>query len=298
MNTQPIKVLYDTDIGSDIDDAVALAYLLAELRCELLGITTVSGQVHERARLASALCRVAGKPAIPIYPGVEQPLLLQHQHQPTAPQKEALVRWPHATDFPQGAAIEFLRQTIHAHPGEIVLLATGPMTNIALLFSIDPTIPSLLKGLVLMCGAFSPEQQQRTPVEWNALCDPHAAAIVYRAKLAQHRSIGLDVTMQVVMPAEQVRERFAQVPLLRPVLDFAEVWFRERPQIIFHDPLAAVNIFDEQVCQWTPGSIAVHLQDDNLLGQTRWHPEGLPVQHEVATSVDPARFFEDYFSVF
>ncbi|GCE22509.1 nucleoside hydrolase [Dictyobacter kobayashii] len=248
--------------------------------------------------LASALCRVAGQPTIPIYPGVERPLLLQHEHQPTAPQQEALVRWPHETDFPRGSAIEFLRQTIRKHPGEIVLLATGPMTNIALLFSVDPAIPSLLKGLVLMCGAFSAEQQQRTPVEWNALCDPHAAAIVYRTPIAQHRSIGLDVTMQVVMPAEQVRERFIQTPLLHPVLDFAEVWFRERPQIIFHDPLAAVSIFDEQVCQWTRTVVEVHLQDDELLGQTQILTTDKSAQHEIAHMVDPARFFERYFRVF
>lgn len=296
-STPSIKVLYDTDIGSDIDDAVALAYLLAEPRCELLGITTVSGQAYERAMLASALCQVAGKPTMPIYPGVEHPLFLQ-QHQPTAPQREALGRWPHSTNFPQGGAIEFLRQSIRQHPGEIVLLATGPMTNIALLFSIDPAIPSLLKGLVLMCGAFSAEQQQKTPVEWNALCDPHAAALVYRASLAQHRSIGLDVTMQVTMSAGQVRERFMSAPLLRCLLDFAGVWFQKHAQIIFHDPLAAVSIFDEQVCRWTLAEVEVQLQEDKFLGQTRWRAVASPAPHEIASTVDPARFFDRYFSVF
>lgn len=67
------KILLDTDIGSDIDDALCLAYLLAQPRCQLLGITTVSGQVEERARLASALCRHAGMD-IPIFPGAEAPL--------------------------------------------------------------------------------------------------------------------------------------------------------------------------------------------------------------------------------
>src|SRR5258708_3806851 len=296
--TPPIKVLYDTDIGSDIDDAVALTYLLAEPRCELVGITTVSGQACERAMLASALCQVAGKPALPIHPGVEHPLLLQHQYQPEAPQREALGRWPHGTTFPQGEAIEFLRQTIRSHPGEIVLLATGPMTNSALLFSIDPAIPSLLKGLVLMCGAFSAEQQLQIPVEWIVLCDPHVAAVVYRAPVAQHRSIGLDVTMHVTMSAEQVREHFLQSPLLLPVLDFAEVWFRKRSQIIFHDPLAAVSIFDEQVCQWMLGKVEVSLQDDHVLGQTRWRAGASPTPHEIASTVDPARFFDRYFSVF
>lgn len=69
------KVILDTDIGSDIDDAVALAYLLKHPQCQLMGITTVSGEPIERAKLASALCIAAGKPDIPIYPGTENPIL-------------------------------------------------------------------------------------------------------------------------------------------------------------------------------------------------------------------------------
>ena len=61
--------------------------------------------------------------------------------------------------------------------------------------------------------------------------------------------------MQVTMLAERARERFVRTPLLHSVLDLAEVWFLERPQIVFHDPLAAVSIFDEQVCQWTPAKV-------------------------------------------
>ena len=86
----PTKVLFDTDIGTDIDDAVCLAYLLAQPACELLGITTVSGEPTKRAMLASALCRAAGKD-IPIFPGTEEPLLIE-QRQPRAQQADALGR--------------------------------------------------------------------------------------------------------------------------------------------------------------------------------------------------------------
>src|SRR5690348_11318405 len=79
-----VKVILDTDIGSDIDDALCLAYLLAHPECELLGITTVSGEAEKRAMMASALCKVAGKKA-PIFPGAENPLLIKAQ-QPYAPQ--------------------------------------------------------------------------------------------------------------------------------------------------------------------------------------------------------------------
>src|SRR5215471_2753008 len=128
--TMTTKVILDTDIGSDIDDAVCLAYLLAQPQCELLGITTVTGEVEKRAMMASALCKVAGK-QIPIYPGVDTPLLVP-QKQPKAQQASALDKWDHDTQFPKGEAVEFLRRTIRAHPGEVTLLTIGPLTNIGL----------------------------------------------------------------------------------------------------------------------------------------------------------------------
>jgi purine nucleosidase len=288
-----LKVLLDTDIGSDIDDAVALAYLLAQPQCELLGITTVSGEVAKRARLASALCNVAGKD-IPIFPGREAPLL-QTQRQPHAPQAAALGRWAHQLDFPVGEAVPFLRQVIRAHPGEVTLLAIGPLTNIAALFAVDEEIPYLLKALVLMCGMFTNRLDGVGPLEWNALLDPHAAAIVYRSGVKIHRSVGLDVTEQVKLSATEVRQRF-QTTLLRPVLDFAEVWFQSRPAITFHDPLAAATLFDEQICQFERGDIDIELISEQHAGLTRWQ-RGNDGRHEVAMSVDGARFFEHYFSV-
>lgn len=285
-----IKILLDTDIGSDIDDAVCLAYLLAQPECELLGITTVTGQAEQRAMMASALCKIARK-RIPIYPGAETPLLAPPR-QPEAPQAAALPRWDHDTAFPRGQAVEFLRQTIRAHPGQVVLLPIGPLTNVALLFKADPEIPALLKSLVMMCGVFNNRE-----TEWNALNDPHATAIVYRAPVALHHSIGLDVTRQVTLKAQEVRERFRH-PLLRPVLAFAEVWFQQRDNITFHDPLAAATIFDERICGFERGTVSVELAEGQQQGMTRWTPGGAQAPHQVATSVDGRRFFEHYFSVF
>lgn len=287
------KVLLDTDIGSDIDDAVCLAYLLAQPECELLGITTVTGQASQRAMLASALCRAAGR-KIPIFPGAEKPLLIP-QKQPMAPQSAALERWPHETTFPQGQAVEFLRQTIRQHPGEIVLLTIGPLTNAALLFGVDAEIPSLLKGLVMMCGVFTNRLGGVGTREWNALVDPHATAMVYRAEVATHRSVGLDVTHQVTMDAAEVRARFHS-ELLQPVLDFAEVYFRQRDRITFHDPLAATTLFADDICTFERGTVEVELADERLRGMTHWVPDG-DGRHEVALEVDAARFFEHFFSV-
>jgi len=291
----PIKVLLDTDIGSDIDDAICLAYLLAQPECELLGITTVTGEAEERASIASALCKVAGK-NVPIFPGAEIPLLIPQQ-QVHAPQAAVLHRWPHDTGFPRGQAVEFLRQTIRAHPSEVILLAIGPLTNVALLFRVDPEVPSLLKGLVMMCGVFTDRLPGVGPLEWNARGDPHATAIVYRSPVRMHRSVGLDVTCRVRMDASQVRARF-RADLLKPVLDFAEVWFKKADHITFHDPLAAATIFDDHICAFETGTVEVELASEQLRGMTRWVPGGPDGRHQVALDVNPGRFFEHYFSVF
>jgi inosine-uridine nucleoside N-ribohydrolase len=289
-----VKVLLDTDIGSDIDDAVCLAYLLSQPDCELLGITTVSGEATTRAMLASALCRVAGR-QIPILPGVEEPLLIP-QLQPDVPQAAALERWPHdrGASFPRGQAVEFLRRTIQTHPGEIILLAIGPLTNIALLFRVDAAIPSLLRGLVLVCGAFV-GRPKAEPAAWNARLDPHAAAIAYRASVPTHRSIGLDVTERVTMPADEVRRR-CRSRILRTVLDFADAGPRE-DVLTFHDPLAAATIFNDRICALHDGTVEVDLSREDNLGTTIWMPGAPGAPHQVAQDVDVDRFFEHYFAV-
>lgn len=290
-----VKVLLDTDIGSEIDDAFCLAYLLAQPECELLGITTVTGEAHRRAMVASALCRAAGK-QIPIFPGAEKPLLAP-QLQPHAPQAAILSKWEYDTRFPQGQAVEFLRQTIREHPGEIILLTIGPLTNVGLLFAVDDDIPSLLKGLVIMGGVFTNRLPGVGPAEWNAKLDPHASAIVYGATPHVHRSIGLDVTCQVTMPIAEVRQKF-RADLLRPVLDLAQVRFEQSDVITFHDPLAATTIFDPQICVFEKGTVQVELASEKLRGMTHWTPGGVDARHEVALEVEGRRFFEHYLSVF
>ena len=132
-----IPIELDTDIGSDIDDAVCLAYLLRQPRCELLGVTTVSGEPQKRAMLVDVVCRSAGRTGIPIHSGTESPLL-GPQKQPVAPQSVVLDKLAHSTDFQPNSAVEFMRETIRSRPGEITLLTIGPLTNAALLFAIDP----------------------------------------------------------------------------------------------------------------------------------------------------------------
>jgi inosine-uridine nucleoside N-ribohydrolase len=243
--------------------------------------------------MASVLCKISQKD-VPIYIGAEQPFLVE-QRQPHAPQAAALERWPHETNFPRGEAVEFLRGTIRKYPGEVDLLTIGPLTNIGLLFAADPEIPSLLGSLTMMCGVFTEPYTANSRAEWNARLDPHATAMVYRAPVPKHRSIGLDVTTQVRMPADEVRMRF-QHSLLRPVLDFAEVWFQTVKEITFHDPLAATTLFEANICRFRKGLVNVDYESEP--GRTVWLPEAEPISHEVAVEVNSRRFFDHYFSVF
>ena len=151
-----------------------------------------------------------------------------------------------------------------------------------------------------MCGIFTDTIPGAGPLEWNALLDPHASAVVYRAPVPKLRSVGLDVTLKVTMPAAEVRQRFEH-PRLRPVLDFAEVWFRQADKITFHDPLAATTIFNPAVCAFEPGKITIDL--DKEPGRTLWQPGSAlpgsaPSTQSVAMTVNPAAFFEEYFGVF
>src|SRR5690606_2384571 len=152
-----------------------------------------------------------------------------------APQKSVLPNWPHHDTYAPNTAVPFLQQTIRSRPGEITLLAVGPFTNVALLFAMDPEIPSLLKQLVGMGGVFSGRVPNSPRHEWDAMGDPHASARMYQAAPPGMVSDGLDVTMRCTLNAEECRHRLRGGPL-NVVAEMAEVWYgRGAPHIVFHD---------------------------------------------------------------
>ena len=108
---EKIKILLDTDIGQDIDDALTLSYLLCNPRCELMGITTVSGVVDERAQMASAICRSVGRDDIPIYPGFNECIFVEPRLV-SVPQIGMVSNWSHRTEFPKNQALQFMQRTI------------------------------------------------------------------------------------------------------------------------------------------------------------------------------------------
>jgi len=287
MTNDRIAILLDTDIGSDIDDAIALAYLLRQPRCELAGITTVTGDVAKRAALAQVLCNAAGKGNVPIHCGATS-VLLHGPGQPDVPQYRAVSRRPHRRMWPPHTAIGFMREVIRSRPGEITLLSVGPLTNVALLFALDPELPGLLKSWVSMAGQFFAGGVR--DVDWNSVCDPLAAAIAFRHRPPSRLHIGLDVTLKCRLDAQAVRSRF-RGPILGLVAEMAEVWLKERSDITFHDPLAAALIFRPDLCQMKRGVVSV-----DAAGHTSFVP-GPAGPDEVAAEVDVEAFFAEYFSV-
>jgi purine nucleosidase len=292
-----MKLIFDTDIGSDIDDALALAYLLKEPQCELLGVTTVSGEPERRAAMVSAVCRNLGRDDVPVHVGCPLPLTIP-QRQRNAPQAARLGAWSHATFARENTAIEFLRKTIRANPGDVTLLCTGPLTNAATLFAVDPEIPALLQGLVLMCGRFF----DALGGEWNAILDPCATAIVYgnhaHARPPSHVSYGLDVTMRVTLHRDEARRRFAGIQALAPVADFAEVWFERSERVVFHDPLAAVGVFHPDVCDYRDCFVEVSRHEPTLGWTVPTWRDDRPNVHRIASDVRPESWvFRNFYTL-
>jgi len=287
-----IKLLLDTDIGSDIDDALALCYLLSNPGCELMGITTVSGESEKRAELAHQICMESGH-YLPIFPGASEPLQ-GIQPQPIAQLATDLRTNRFGRSSSPDDAIDFLYKTIISNPGEITLLSIGPLTNIALLFTKYPETARLLKQLVLMCGVFHYELSglQHMASEWNASVDPVALSIVYNSMVPVHRSVGLDVTCQLVIKKEIAKKCF-EVESLSAILPLFDR-FTYHDCITFHDPLAAVSVFEQDVCSFLKGRVTINSISEDIPGKTFWEAQK-PYLHEVASEVDTSLFYRHFF---
>ena len=276
------KILLDTDIGCDIDDALTLTYLLKNPECDLLGITTVSGDVGLRARLCSMICKHENK-NIPIHTGLEKSVM--NIREAEFPQEsERLAKWPYDTDFPDKAT-EFMRDVIENNPGQVTLLAIGPLTNVADLFTKYPHTVPLLKDVYIMGGKFFNGEQ----LEWNIKFDPHAAQTVFGADVKKLVAAGLDVTLSFSLFRDGMEEKVKNAPIIK---QFADDWFNDiSDRIYFHDPLAAALIFDESICTYQTGTAAMNMQTYC----TTFNPE--KGKHYITETVDTEKFYDVFFKV-
>lgn len=282
------KILLDTDIGGDIDDAICLAYLLKEPKCELIGITTVCGEPEKRAAVADAICRTAGK-QIPIVAGLDstmQPIPVY----PAPDGAEALKFWRHSA-YEKADAPAFLYQKIKENPQEITLIGIGNMTNIATLFTTYPDAAGLLKGLYIMNGYFGEEPLPEPYYNWNAWADPLASKIVFATNIAIHRTVPLEVTDSLTIEAKQAKILFrADSDLMKAVFSFGNAWLESSDKLTLHDPLAAVCVFYPDICHFERGNVQVETEQESNMGGTTFFPN-INGNAEIAKNVDRERFY-------
>ena len=286
-----IPVLFDTDIGTDIDDALALAYLLAQPRCDLVGVTTVTGEPHLRAALARKICDDFGRREVPVYAGCSHPWLGE-QRQGHPPQAGVLSAAEAAADGGSEHAVDFLRRSLAERPGELTIVAVGPLTNLATLFSLAPRAVEQMRALVLMGGWYGFTHAPSRLGETNIWCDPWAAERVFRSAGEKITAVGLDVTRICALSPDDYRLLLTG-GRLGTIGRMSEIWFQGRSAVTFHDPLAAALVFEPELCGYMQAEVRVELHDGPAFGAT-WptRPEEGP--HRIACSVAKELFFDHY----
>lgn len=197
------KLILDCDPG--VDDAMALYFALAHPDVDLLGITTTFGNVSvvQATRNALYLCALAQR-HLPVCAGVSSPL----RKAPAQPDPEIHgadglgLQGEHTvhTDAPDDrSAARFMVEMAHAHPGELSVVAVGPLGNLAQALRLEPNLPQMLRQVIVMGGSIIEPGNVSPVAESNIWHDPHSADLVFTAGFSL-TMVGLDVTHRVLMP--------------------------------------------------------------------------------------------------
>jgi inosine-uridine nucleoside N-ribohydrolase len=213
-------VIFDTDIGTDIDDAYALAALLHRPELELVGVTTVSSDAVARARLAAKLLQVAGGrwSKVPVYAGTSTPVQYMQQ-----------VDWARGFSSPalhESGAIEFMRAQIAARPGEITLIAVGELTNIAALLESEAGITRRIRAVSLMGGSLyrGYAAGSKPEPEWNIKSNAAAAKVVFESGVPLLVA-PLDTTADLKLTPDMRVTLFARgTPLMDALAALNSIW--------------------------------------------------------------------------
>lgn len=218
--SRPIKIIYDSDIGTDIDDAIALTFALQRPDIDVLAIVTSRGEVEKRAAIVSRLLKVLGKDEIPFAAG--SPVLFDGSRiEKDKPVGQFPFAGP-AEDRPKAAtedAQELLVNVINANPGEVWLVVVGPMTNAAMLIRDHPETAAKLKGIAIMGG-----EPARRAKETNIVNDKTAAAYVFASGLIRFVATD-DICKRVIYPKPDMdRLRQAETPVARSVVQLVDLW--------------------------------------------------------------------------
>jgi inosine-uridine nucleoside N-ribohydrolase len=274
------KVIFDCDLGDDIDDAYALGYLLTlQDRYEILGITTCYGRTEDRALLAQKFLAVTGENRIPVYIGKNTSKSSERANwyadQFYWAKGSALIKKP------QGAN-DFIRSQLKKYPGEVIIFSVGPVTNLAPL----GTELQKAKAIYAMFGSFKIgyDGSSKVDAEWNVTCDiPAAKAFVESG--ANIIFAGLDVTAMVKLSAEnRLKLLMRQSPLTSAMQGLYVLWGQETPTLF--DPVAIGMETNPEL--FTTEKVHVYVDDK---GFTRLDPTK-PANATIGTSIKHSAFIE------
>ncbi len=294
-----IPIVIDCDPGHD--DAIAILLALASPEVELRGVTTVAGNqtLDKTTRNALQVLEVAGRVDVPVAPGADRPLRRElrtaaHVHGesgldgPSLPEPSATAVAAHAADF--------LAELIE--PG-VVLVPTGPLTNVALMLERHPDVRDRLERIVWMGGAIG-EGNVTPAAEFNAFVDPEAAAAVFGSGVAV-TMIGLDVTHRALFTrehAERVRGAGAAGRVVAELSDFFQLFHERRYRFDgapVHDALAVAHVIDPTLVTTVECNVELETASTHCDGRTvvdRWHVTGRTPNAHVGIAVDARRFLE------
>jgi inosine-uridine nucleoside N-ribohydrolase len=268
----PTRVILDTDIGTDVDDCLALALLLASPELKLEGVTCVYGDVDLRVHMAEKLLALRGLKDVPVRAGARKPLLgLREVYWEGHEGQGLLTEADHQKAISPEFAPDFLVRSIMENPGQIHLIAIGPLTNVALAFLKEPSLAKNLSHLTVMGGVLRGMHDLSLPyAEHNIKCDPEAAHIVFSSG-APISLIPLDTTVQVRVTSEGLeRIRAAGTPFHEAIAGQVERYPRFQAQgwTNLHDPLAAASVIRPNLVEFTPLHLDVELVGTFTAGAT------------------------------
>lgn len=285
------RIILDTDVGTNADDAVALSLILKSPEIQLEGITTVYGDVHKRGAIAQNILQLCDAKPINIYSGIELPLL--RKRKVTGPIVGGMEA---AEDFKpaQKHAVDFIIETIMENPKEITLVAIGPMTNIATAIIREPKMVENVKEMIIMGGVtrLGANGRYLETREYNVRSDPEAASVVFSSK-APIVMISLDVTRQLTFTRKENQE-FARsgtpigMLLSKQIKDYMD--YMKRDFSYMCDPLAVAVLLDRSFIGTERVDIEVEYDHREMTGYTiaELNSQG---SVEVALEVDYDRFF-------
>jgi purine nucleosidase len=279
-----VPLILDVDTG--VDDALAILYACASPEVHLTAATCVMGNVTlERAvENTLAVLALAGRADVEVAAGAERPLVRDHAPFPVVHGERGLGRAeppPSSAAVSDRSAVRVIVDAARERPGDLLLVATGPLTNVALALAEEPNLPSLLGGFALMGGAFDHAGNVTPAAEANIWVDPEAARSVFRAFSGCSEAqlpicVGLDVTDRVRMSRGDVEDVCEPAPesqlarFLRDAVPFY-IEFHERfgsTGAAMHDPLALAVSIDPALARLETTRVEVEVDGTWTRGET------------------------------